>query len=190
MHSSRGSAIVVASLVCFGFVASAACGAGSDGPPAGEEFEGVTDWCSPTFSWDVEWKELEEDVLVLSNERRAEGADCGGAGVFPPVGPLKMQSQLRCAARMHSRAMNLEEFFDHTSPNGDLPWDRVERAGYSYFAAGENIAAGYPSPQDVVEGWMNSDGHCGNIMSSDFSEIGVGFYDGNLWTQVFGSPAG
>jgi uncharacterized protein YkwD len=167
-----------------------ACGLTGDEAPAGDEFEGVTDWCEPTYEWSAESREFEEEVLLLTNERRAEGADCNSQGTFPAVGPLEMQSQLRCAARMHSRAMQLENFFDHNSPNGDLPWDRMEKAGYSYFAAGENIARGQGSPEAVVAGWMGSDGHCANIMSGDFSEIGVGFYEGQHWTQVFGSPAG
>jgi uncharacterized protein YkwD len=64
---------------------------------------------------------------------------------------------------------------------------------------GENIAQGYPSPEDVVEGWMDSDGHCSNIMAAAFSLIGVGYYpgeasgmgfsrDAHYWTQNFGAP--
>ena len=64
-------------------------------------------------------------------------------------------------------------------------------AGYDFFAAGENIAGGYYTPADVMDGWMQSDGHCANIMSTSFTEIGLGYHPGGgdytrLWTQVFG----
>ena len=70
----------------------------------------------------------------------------------------------------------------------------MERAGYSFQAAGENIAAGQTTPQEVVDGWMQSPGHCSNIMSPSFTEIGVGYVlapQGQLphyWTQTFGAP--
>jgi uncharacterized protein YkwD len=83
------------------------------------------------------------------------------------------------------------EFFDHQNPDGESPWDRFEEAGYTnYRAAGENIAAGNAQAASTMQQWMNSDGHCANIMNPDFSEIGVGYYPGgsygHLWTQAFG----
>ncbi len=101
-----------------------------------------------------------------------------------------MQAQLRCAARMHSKDMAERGFFDHQNPEGLQPWDRFEKAGYSGFsAAAENIASGQTDAVSVMSGWMASDGHCANIMKSDYNEIGVGYYtDGanHLWTQTFG----
>ena len=82
------------------------------------------------------------------------------------------------------------DFFSHVNPDGDLPWDRMEFAGYNWSAAGENIAGGQNSPAAVVNAWMNSDGHCANIMNPNFEDIGVGYYPGgdygHYWTQVFG----
>ena len=166
----------------------AACDGAAGDPPGGAEYEGVSDWCEPTFVWEDASRELEEEVLVRVNDYRADGANCGEFGDFPPASELVMQAQLRCAARMHSRAMALEDFFDHNSPNGDSMVDRMMKAGYSYFAAGENIASGQASAQEVVADWMGSDGHCRNIMAAEFSQIGIG-YQAGLWTQVFGSPA-
>ena len=85
-------------------------------------------------------------------------------------------------------------FFEHDNPDGESPFDRMERAGYSYQAAGENIAAGQQTPEQVVLGWLDSPGHCSNIMSPDYTEIGVGYYYGeqdqfgHYWTQNFGRP--
>jgi uncharacterized protein YkwD len=147
-----------------------------------------------------EWSALEQQVLQATNERRAEGADCGSEGSFGPASPLAMQNQLRAAARRHSWHMGEAGYFEHESPGGPCgttPWDRIETAGYtSWTALGENIAAGYPDIQALMNGWMGSDGHCANIMSPSFKEIGIGYASvpGSpytvYWTQDFGSSSG
>lgn len=145
-------------------------------------------YCAAVVDWDAGWSAFEEDVLRLVNARRAEGAVCGGQGRFDPAGPLAMNAALRCAARVHAADMGARQYFDHVNPEGENPGDRLARAGYAASTWGENIALGYPSPEAVVAGWMASDGHCANIMRAAFSEIGVGYGAGNLWTQVFGAP--
>jgi uncharacterized protein YkwD len=66
----------------------------------------------------------------------------------------------------------------------------MESAGYSWASAGENIAGGSATAEDAVAQWMGSDGHCANIMSPDYVDIGVGYVDdARLWTQVFGVPS-
>lgn len=162
----------------------------SGGPPDAD----VPDipYCDEVSNYDPAWRQLEEDILVLVNQYRASGADCGSEGSFGSAPPLTMDPALRCAARKHSKDMNDRMFFDHTNPSGESPWDRMGHAGYSYSAAGENIAGGSPDAAGTMDQWMNSDGHCSNIMSPNFEEIGVGYYPGgqwgHLWTQAFGSP--
>ena len=171
---------------------SAASGADSDSDSGGGGEIPANGYCDPVSSWDTSMVEFEEDVLVIVNEVRAAGASCGGQS-FAATGPLTMNPALRCAARVHSKDMADRAFFDHTNPDGEDPFVRMERAGYSYFTAGENIAAGQTSPSDVMQGWMDSPGHCRNIMNPDFAEIGVGTFesvDGGyryLWTQTFGA---
>jgi uncharacterized protein YkwD len=147
--------------------------------------------CDPVADWDASWVELEEDVLVLVNEHRAQGATCGGES-FGPTGPLSMQGNLVCAARLHSLDMAENGYFDHTNQEGQSPWDRMEEAGYAWSAAAENIARGQQDAAQVMDSWMNSPGHCANIMNPDLEEIGVGYVllDGGAphWTQVFGTP--
>lgn len=148
--------------------------------------------CADVAGWSPAWAQLEQEVLVLVNQKRSEGANCGSKGAFAPVGPLTMDPALRCAARKHSADMAARNFFDHTNPDGEAPWDRMGEAGYgSYSAAGENIAAGSPDAQGTMAQWMGSDGHCANIMSPSFQHIGVGYSTGgqygHLWTQVFGA---
>ena len=83
-------------------------------------------------------------------------------------------------------------YFSHTSPTYGSPFDMMKNFGISYSYAGENIAKGQRSPQQVMNGWMNSSGHRANILSANFTEIGVGYtVDQNgttYWTQMFIKP--
>jgi uncharacterized protein YkwD len=130
-------------------------------------------------------------VLDLTNQKRAQGASCGGAP-YPPAGPLTMHAQLRQSARLHAQDMGDNNFFDHTNLQGQDPFDRMRAAGFQGRTMGENIAAGQTSPTSVVNGWMNSAGHCKNIMQGAYRFIGVGYYYAptsrykHLWVQNFG----
>lgn len=160
-------------------------------PPTPESEPGTeNEYCASVEDWDQGWTALEEEVLELVNNRRSGSVVCGGFGTFDPVGALVMNDALRCAARNHSRDMVDRGFFGHTNPDDEGPQERIERAGYDWRGWGENIAGGFPNPESVVEGWMNSPGHCANIMNGGFTEIGVGLYGGSVWTQVFGTPSG
>ena len=127
-------------------------------------------------------------VLEIVNEERAQ-AGCG---------PVVLQEQLTAAAQGHSEDMALNDYFDHTSKDGRSPWQRIQATGYQYSAAGENIAAGYSTPESVMDGWMNSDGHRKNILNCNFTEMGLGYYYlandlgeyryRHYWTQVFARP--
>lgn len=158
----------------------------TDGNPPPPDDVPSNAYCDPVAAWDEAWAAFEEEVVTLMNVERAQGADCGSAGVFEPATALTMDPALRCAARKHSLDMSTRDFFGHTDPDGDGPGDRIEAAGYVPLLWGENIASGYSSPQAVVDGWMGSDGHCANIMNANFTDVGVGYYEGNLWTAAFG----
>ena len=125
--------------------------------------------------------ELERDVINLVNVERA-AVGCG---------PVSANAALRTAAYGHSQDMAENNYFSHSSQNGDQFWDRASAAGYDGFAAAENIAAGYSSAAQVMQGWMNSDGHRRNILNCSYNEVGVGYYLAgtgyrHYWTQVFG----
>jgi uncharacterized protein YkwD len=150
--------------------------------------------------WPTDWVSAECRVLELVNQRRAEGANCGSEGAFGSAGPLSLQPELREAARLHSMDMGERDFFSHDSPggpNGDDMTQRIENAGYTDWAAiGENIAAGQASPDETMDGWISSPGHCSNIMNPDFTQIGIGYAQVSgssyihYWTQDFGRPSG
>lgn len=172
-----------------------------DSPPLGEQVDlSELPSCQAVAEWDPEWVAFEGEVLRLTNLARARGHDCDSAGRFGPSGPLVMNDRLRCAARVHSLYMaSTGEFAHDESQNGSDPFERMASAGYEFSAAGENIAAGQRSPQEVVAGWLESDGHCANIMLPAYRELGVGFAlgdgaalgfrgDAPYWTQAFGAP--
>lgn len=120
-----------------------------------------------------------EDLSVrLTNQQRAQHG-CSA---------LRVDTHLRTAAREHSRDMQVRHYFEHNSPDGRTPWDRIEAAGYSRPGA-ENIAMGYPTAQAVVDGWMNSPGHRANILNCSLKAVGIGVeygWGGPWWTQDFG----
>ena len=144
-------------------------------------------YCAVVSTWSQHSADFEDEVFRLVNVNRAAGADCGSTGSFDPVGPLAENAALRCAARNHSLDMATRNFFSHTNPDGDGSRERMDQAGYGGFTWGENIAFGQITPMQVVVGWMNSSGHCANIMNPDFTEIGIGHGPSNHWTQVFGA---
>ncbi len=149
--------------------------------PDSEYCEGVREWSSTA-------SEFEREVLSLVNAQRAQGGQCADLS-FDPSGELTMNAELRCAARVHSLDMVENDYFAHEDLDGGEPWDRAEDAGYSnWTAVGENIAFGYTTPEEVMEGWMNSPGHCENILDPEYHELGVGYVGGaEMWTQVFGA---
>lgn len=157
---------------------------GDDGTDSGGD-PSFNAHCQAQADWDPAWAAFEDQVLTLANQYRAQGATCG-SDTFGPTGPLAAEPQLRCAARLHSMDMLERDFFDHTNPDGLSPWDRVDLTDYTGSAIGENIAWGQSSPEQVMDSWMNSPGHCSNIMNPEATELGVGYYDGNYWTQVMG----
>ena len=103
--------------------------------------------------------------------------------------PLKENWELSRVARYKSEDMINKNYFSHTSPTYGSPFQMMKDFGISYQAAGENIAAGQRTPAEVVEAWMNSEGHRKNILSPTYTEIGVGYVKGgsygHYWTQMF-----
>lgn len=125
-------------------------------------------------------------ILSLVNGHRASGATCGSE-YKPSVGDLAWDDALALAAANHSNDMQQKNYFSHTGLNGSSFSERVESAGFDGSPVGENIASGYQTEQAVIEGWINSEGHCVNIMSANATHIGVArSAEGALWTMVLG----
>ena len=124
-------------------------------------------------------------LLQLVNNSRQAGCTCGST-VMPPVAPITWNDQLATAALNHSNDMYTNDYFSHAGLNGSNAGDRIAAVGYIWRAYGENIAKGYSSEQAVMDGWLKSEGHCKNIMSSLFREMGVARVN-TYWSQEFGS---
>lgn len=165
-----------------------ACGGDDEGQDPGELDLPDIAYCDPAQEWPENWSALEGQVLDLVNQVRAEGANCGSEGDFGSTEPLFLDPALTCAARIHSKDMADRGYFNHDTPEGVSPWDRMAEAGYqSNGPRGENIAFGSTSADGVMNLWMTSDGHCSNIMDPNFNQIGIGYHEGDLWTQTFGA---
>ena len=133
-------------------------------------------------------------VLDLVNQARATPRYCGNR-LFNTARPVRWNDALAEASRLHAEDMARNNYFSHRGRDGSSPAQRVERAGYRYRAAGENIAAGgQMGAEDAVAGWIKSPGHCANLMNAAFTEMGVAFAVnprsdmGVYWTQAFGTP--
>lgn len=120
--------------------------------------------------------QFEQEVVELTNQERAKNG----------LDPLKVDVELSKVAREKSADMARNDYFSHNSPTYGSPFDMMKQYGISYRTAGENIAKGQRTPEEVVNGWMNSQGHRENILNAEFTHIGVGYVeDGHVWTQQF-----
>ncbi|MFY4775008.1 CAP domain-containing protein [Metabacillus sp. RGM 3146] len=119
---------------------------------------------------------IEDQVIELTNaERKKNGLQ-----------PLKADSSLGNVAQAKSDDMEKNNYFSHTSPTYGSPFEMMKKFGQNYQTAGENIAQGQQTAEEVVDAWMKSKGHRENIMKSEFTNIGIGFNkDGNYWSQMF-----
>lgn len=115
-----------------------------------------------------------QQIVALVNKERA-------AAGLAPVGGL---DSLNKVALTKATDMRTNNYFGHTSPTYGSPFDMMKSFGITYRAAGENIAQGQRTPEEVMKAWMNSPGHRANILNANFNYIGVGF-DNNYWVQEF-----
>ena len=120
---------------------------------------------------------VEEQVVALVNQERAKEG----------LPALEVDATLQAAAL--ARAKECVTLFSHTRPNGTSCFTVLKEYGISYRQAGENIAYGQRSPEEVVTAWMNSSGHRANVMNKSFTKIGIGYYQSangtKYWSQLF-----
>jgi uncharacterized YkwD family protein len=114
------------------------------------------------------------EVAALVNQERAKAG----------LKPLKLDSNLSAMALDKAKDMEKNNYFDHISPTYGSPFDMMDKYGINYAYAGENIAMGQRSPQQVMNDWMNSTGHRQNILNPHYDTIGVAYHNG-YWVQEF-----
>lgn len=124
-------------------------------------------------------KTIESQVVQLTNQERAKNG----------LKALNQDWELSRVARYKSVDMRDKNYFSHDSPTYGSPFTMMKNFGISYRSAGENIAAGQTTAQEVVQAWMNSPGHRANILNANYTYIGVGYAIGgtqrHYWTQMF-----
>ena len=134
-----------------------------------------------------------EEALRLVNEVRARGTRCGQRS-FGPAPPMRLSGTLAGVALGHASDMAEHNYFEHVDQAGRSPADRVRAVGYREKLVGENIAYGPQSVEEVVQGWLDSPGHCENIMDPRFAEMGLGYAAGQaarrglFWVQLLAAP--
>ena len=147
----------------------------------------------------------QKDFLNQINRVRSERRSCGKYGSMGPVHPLAWSERLYDAALIHSYDMAASSHFSHDGSGsrndrtaidmrldrGSTLRDRMSYAQYKWRAVGENIAAGQHTPQAAMDAWLRSDEHCKNLMSADFTEVGMAYYSSKdqyktYWAQNFG----
>ncbi len=141
-------------------------------------------------------EEVQEQVLALVNRARAAGRRCGRTW-YSPAASLRIEPLLHRAALAHAREMAAHSRLEHEGLDGSSPAARVRRTGLELPAeVGENIAGGPLSAQEAVEGWLNSPGHCANLMNATYAWMGVAFAVderselGIYWAQDFAALHG
>lgn len=121
---------------------------------------------------------IHEVVRLVNAERAKQGLQS-----------LKLSTKISDIATLKAQDMADKKYFSHTSPTYGTPFEMLQKYGVHYKAAGENIAAGQRSPQEVMKSWLNSSGHRANILNANYTEIGVGYYAGGsygtYWVQMF-----
>jgi uncharacterized protein YkwD len=134
--------------------------------------------------------ESDKLMLTLVNNARATARYCDTTE-YAAVAPIAWNCLLESAAQNHSTSMADYDYFSHTGLDGSSPGDRISASGYNWRAYAENIAAGYNDEEAVMTGWLESPGHCANIMSTQVTEIGAAVAENPgaeyriYWTQDY-----
>jgi uncharacterized protein YkwD len=136
---------------------------------------------------------FQAEVLAAVNAARSKPRNCG-TEAKAAAAQVAWSDTLFTAAAGHSQDMAQRNYFDHVTPEGITMAQRAEQAGYRYRALGENIAAGQGTVADVMQGWLESPGHCRNIMNAVYTEVAVAcvatarpMYP-TYWTMELGKP--
>lgn len=139
-----------------------------------------------TAFFPAETGNFRNDMLAYVNALRTKGCKCNGVQM-PIVPALKWNTLLEAAAVRHAKDMSATKKFSHTGSDGSTMSVRVTATGYKWSSLGENIAWGYTTLPAVINGWVASAGHCKNMMSANFTELGAAKV-GTYWVQDFGKP--
>lgn len=152
---------------------------GSTGKSTNDAGTGDSD--AKTSTGETQTAEAEAVLNLVNQERKKQGLQ-----------PLTLSEKLTSIANTKAKDMADKNYFSHESPTYGSPFDMLKMFGVSYTAAGENIAAGQRSAEEVMNSWMNSSGHRANILNKNYTQLGVGYTTGGSygteWVQLFIRP--
>jgi len=192
-------------VVWFSLIVLYGCGAQSQAPVQSDSQNSQANDVSPTLppsgeqgsnnsSSDCTYDAIDIDMLAAVNSARAASRMCGTQNL-PAVPALTLNCKLTKAAQLHSEDMATHRVMSHTGSDGSSMTSRISAQNYSYSSAAENVAYGYADVDAVMTGWLESPGHCANIMRNSVVHLGVGFAiarqnqrDEPYWTQNFAKP--
>lgn len=153
-------------------------GTSTDQPSTGDSAGNGTESAEPSTAEMTQ----AEAILKLVNQERAKAG----------VPALTLSDKLTSIANTKAKDMADKNYFSHTSPTYGSPFDMLKHFGVSFSYAGENIAAGQKTAEEVMNSWMNSSGHKANILNKNYTQLGVGFVRGGQygteWVQLFIKP--
>lgn len=137
------------------------------------------------YSTEISSKQL----LASTNQKRSENSKS----------TLTINETLSAAAQAKANDMAMNNYWSHYTPSGEAPWIFIDKAGYSYMKAGENLAYGFATSKDTITGWMNSPTHKANMLDGAFTEVGFGFANAEdfnnsgqetIVVAMYGQPSG
>lgn len=180
-------------LLSWAAVALAGCGGGGDAAPAAAPSPSPAPAPAPAAAT-CGLSDFSASAMARINQWRASGATCGSRGALGPAPALSWNTLLTQAATAHSQDMATNNFFSHTGSGGSTLGSRVDATGYAWRSLGENIAAGQTSINQVVDGWIASEGHCANLLNPAFTQVGLACVNGSgttyptYWTMDLAQP--
>ncbi len=149
------------------------------------------------LSWEDFFRERTAALSDLERVRREMLARVNRERTRRGLAPLRRQPLLDQAAQAHADDMFARRYYSHDTPEGKTTMDRVQALGYRARYAGENIARGQYSVDEVMDGWMQSKTHRDHLLSPVFDDVGFGLAFGKnpggyeiLWVQNFARPKG
>jgi uncharacterized protein YkwD len=123
------------------------------------------------------FRELTRESIVREMNRHRE---------LHGLAPLRSDERLDRAAEARLLDMEEQEYWGHYRPDGTNPLRSLHRWGYIHVVVGENLAAGYETPEIVVQGWMESPGHRANILLEEYADVGIAMIEGGVLHRLSG----
>ncbi|MCA9658841.1 MAG: CAP domain-containing protein [Myxococcales bacterium] len=152
-------------------LAASACDPDDSGEPV-DPLAGVAG-CEDAREWTEEGAIFEARVLERIGEERRTGGRCGER-TFPPQGPLPMDPELRCAARLHSLDMAADNYVGYVAEDALGVADRLDAVDYDYGLWAATVGAGWTVADHAVDSWLESEHHCWKLFAAEFDGVGVG----------------